>query len=160
MRLLRLQLTHVSPSAVLGFVVPFALAVLIGLLLRPHPVSMPSNATSTTSQTSSAATSGSQPTAAEVSAANAAILTYCRSDLRADTSCSLIPNSSITAPGFVKTDLSMTGQFATDGSSSRGSALAKGAGNAWSVIWVGQGCIPKNVATGNNVPASLNVCTS
>jgi len=151
-----------DPVTVVGFLIPVALAVLIGLVIsaRSRPITQPLRQTTDASGSVTATTPVNQPTAAEVSAANQAILNYCSSDLRADTSCALIPDSSSTAPGFVETGLKMSGSFATDGTSPNGLALAKGSGNSWSVVWVGQSCIPKDIAAQNAVPGSLNVCSS
>lgn len=146
----------------LGFAVPIMLAVAIGLVVHAaaRPIAAPVHQETNASGAVTETTPVNQPTAAEIAAANQAILGYCSSDLRQDTSCSLISNSSMTAPGFVETGLQMHGNFAADGSSSQGLALAKGSGTDWAVIWVGQGCIPRDTATQNGVPTSLNICSS
>lgn len=151
-----------DPAVIIGFLIPIGLAVLIGLAIQAHskPIQDPLSQTTNASGGVTATAPVNPPTAAEVSAADAAILTYCSNDLRQDTSCLLVPNSNATAPGFVEAGLKMSGQFATDGNSSAGLALAKGGGNTWSVVWVGQNCIPQDVATQNNVPSSLSICSS
>lgn len=149
-----------DPMTVVGFLVPMALAILVGLAIhaRSKPISAPVHQTTNASGNVTATTPVNLPTSDEVAAANQAILAYCSSDLRQDVSCALVPNSSTTAPGFVETGLRMSGSFATDGSSSEGLALASGSGSSWSVVWVGQNCIPKDVASQNAVPSSLTIC--
>ena len=146
----------------LGFAAPIVLAVVVGLLIHAaaRPIAQPLHQVTNASGAVTDTTPVNQPTAAEVAAANQAILAYCSNDLRQDVSCSLMASSSMTAPGFVEAGLQMHGSFATDGSSSQGLALAKGSGTNWAVIWVGQGCIPRDVATQNDVPTSLNICSS
>ncbi|HEY4160934.1 MAG TPA: hypothetical protein VGM08_02635 [Candidatus Saccharimonadales bacterium] len=151
-----------NPVTIMGFLIPVALAVLIGLIIgaRSRPITQPVQQTTDASGSVTATAPVNQPTAAEVSAANQAILNYCSSDLRADTSCSLLANSTKTAPGFVETGLKLSGTFAVDGASPNGLALAKGSGSSWSVVWVGQSCVPKDVASQNAVPGTLNICSS
>ena len=151
-----------DPLAVLGFLIPIALAVLIGLAIHAHsrPIQAPVAQTTNPSGGVTSTAPADPPTADEISAANTAILSYCSNDLRQDTSCALVPNSVKTAPGFVESGLQMSGHFATDGTSSQGLALAKGSGGSWSVVWVGQNCIPADMASQNAVPSSLNVCSS
>ncbi len=151
-----------DPITVVGFLIPISLAILIGLIIsmRSQPIAQPVQQTTDASGTVTATAPVNPPTAAEVSAANQAILNYCTSDLRANTSCALTPGSTSTAPGFVETGLKLSGTFAADGASPNGLALARGSDNSWAVIWVGQNCIPRDVATQNAVPASLNVCSS
>lgn len=146
----------------LGLAAPIVLAVAIGLVVHAaaRPIAAPVHQETNASGAVTETTPVDQPTAAEIAAANQAILAYCGNDLRQDTSCSLMSNSSMTAPGFVETGLQMHGNFAADGSSSQGLALAKGSGTSWAVIWVGQDCIPRDVATQNSVPSSLNICSS
>jgi len=151
-----------SLPAVIGFLAPLVLALLIGLVLSHHkPAQTLSQKSSQTAVVSSdAAPVGTQPTDSDIEAANAAVLAYCSSDLRQDTSCALIPGSDVAAPGFVETGLKESGQFDPNGATNQGLGLAKQSGSSWSVIWVGQGCIPKDVAAQNNVPGSLNICAS
>jgi hypothetical protein len=155
----------VSRPAVIGFLTPLVIAILIAIALH-HPA--PKTAAPATSSTSQAAAqahdasvaSGAQPTEREVSAAKAAILAYCTSDLRQDTSCTLIGGHDGTAPGFVKTGVRTTGHFEDSGTVNDGEAVAKGGGSNWTVVWVGQGCIPSDIASKNGVPTSLGVCGS
>lgn len=163
------RLTHVSiakkgfDSAVIaGFLLPALVAVLIGLAIRAHsrPIQTPMAQTTDSSGSVTATAPVNLPTAAEIAAANAAVLAYCENDLRQDTSCALVLGTDTTAPGFVEAGLKLDGHFATDGNSSQGLALAKGSGDSWVVIWVGQSCIPPDVATQNSVPSSLNICSS
>lgn len=153
---------HFDPMVFVGFLLPVALAVLIGLAIHAHsrPISAPVTQTTNSSGGVTATAPANLPTTGEISAANSAILTYCSNDLRSDTSCSLVANSNKTAPGFVESGLQMTGHFATDGNSSQGLALAKGSGGTWTVVWVGQNCIPQDIASQNAVPSSLNICSS
>jgi len=150
---------------VLGFLIPILLAVAVGLLIRANsqPVPIPETQTTNASGGVTSQTPANPPSAAEVANANQTILNYCDNDLRADTSCEIIPNTDQTAPGFVETGLKMSGSFAaadTGGTTPVGSALAKGSGDSWSVIWVGQGCIPTDVASQNAVPSSFDVCAA
>jgi len=147
---------------VVGFLLPIALATLIGLAIYAHSKPIQSAVTQTTDPSGgvTATAPAEPPTAAEVATADQAILGYCDNDLRQDTSCTLVPNSNVTAPGFVESGLKLSGTFATDGASPVGLALAKGSGTSWSVIWVGQTCIPQDTATQNAVPSSLNICSS
>jgi len=149
-----------DPLVVVGFLIPIALAVLIGLVVHAHskPIQAPVAQTTNASGGVTSTAPANPPTPDEVNAANAAILSYCSNDLRQDTTCSLVAGSDKTAPGFVESGLKMSGHFATDGTSSEGLALAKGSGSTWSVIWVGQNCVPGDVASQNAVPSSLNVC--
>jgi hypothetical protein len=154
-----------DPMIAVGFLLPIAFATLIGLAIYAHskPIQMPESQTTNASGGVTATAPVSTPTATQVAAANAAILSYCENDLRQDTSCALIPNSDTTAPGFVESGLRMTGSFATsdtEGASPVGLALAKASGSSWSVVWVGQNCIPSDVASENAVPSSLNICSS
>jgi hypothetical protein len=153
---------RVDPITLLGFTIPILLAVLIGMLIRAHsnPITAPLKQTTNATGTVTSTTPVNPPTADEVAAANQAILNYCSSDLRQDTSCQLIPNSTATVPGFVETGVKMSGSFANDGATPNGLALAKGSGTSWSVVWVGQNCIPQDVASQNAVPKSLTVCSS
>ena len=148
-----------DPATALGFVIPILLAVLIGLLIRAHsnPIQAPVTETTNASGGVTATAPANPPTASEIASANQAILNYCNNDLRQDTSCQLLSNT-MSAPGFVETGLKMSGSFAADGASPDGLALAKGSGTSWSVVWVGQSCIPQDVANQNAVPTSLNVC--
>jgi hypothetical protein len=151
-----------DPAVIAGFLIPILVAVAIGLLIRIHskpiaaPVEQQTNASGAVTSTAPV----NPPTAAEVASANQTILNYCSSDLRQDTSCALIANSTVAAPGFVETGVKLSGSFASDGATPDGLALAKGSGTSWSVIWVGQTCIPKDVASQNNVPTTLTICTS
>ncbi|HSX06959.1 MAG TPA: hypothetical protein VLG92_04515 [Candidatus Saccharimonadia bacterium] len=157
------RLTVAGPT-IIGFFLPFLLAACAGILFHLYnkPVSRPfttgTNITAigTTSPTSTI--SNDLPTTADVASANAAILDYCRNDLRTGTNCTLLANSDITAPGFVESGVRMSGYFEGHSSATDGVALAKGGGSSWSVIWIGQGCIPKNVANSNNVTQPLQVC--
>jgi len=154
-----------DPMSIIGFLLPMALAILIGFAIYAHskPIQMPESQTTNASGGVTSTSPVNTPTAAQVSAANDAILSYCENDLRQDTSCALVPNSDSIAPGFVESGLKMTGTFATSdtqGASPAGLALAKENGDSWVVIWVGQNCIPKNVASENGVPSSLNICSS
>jgi len=143
-----------------GFLLPFLVAALIGWAIYAHskPVAAPLNQETAPSGKVTVTTPALPPTAEEVDAADAAILAYCTSDLRADTGCSLVADSNQTAPGFVLSGLHMTGQFAVDGAGTDGLALAKGSGSSWHVVWVGQQCIPQEIATQNRVPAALTIC--
>lgn len=155
----------ITRPAVIGFLTPLVLAVLVAIILH-HPA--PKTAAPVASNTGQTATpasdtpapSGAMPTDSEVSAAKAAILAYCTSDLRQDTTCTLIGGHDGTAPGFVKTGVRTTGHFEDSGAVNDGEGVAKGSGSSWTVIWVGQGCIPSDVASKNGVPASLGVCGS
>ena len=151
-----------DPVVVIGFLIPVFLAALIGLAIRAHsrPIQSPLTQTTNFSGGVTSTAPANPPTADEIAAANAAILAYCRNDLRQDTSCGLVANSNKTAPGFVVSGLQMSGHFASDGSSAEGMALAKGSGSTWSVVWVGQNCIPLDIANQYAVPSSLNVCSS
>jgi hypothetical protein len=151
-----------DPVTVVGFLIPVLLAILIGVAIRAHsrPIQAPLTQTTNFSGGVTSTAPVNPPTADEVAAANDAILAYCRNDLRQDTSCGLVANSNKTAPGFVVSGLQMNGHFASDGNSSQGIALAKGSGSTWSVIWVGQSCIPQDVANQYAVPGSLGVCSS
>jgi len=153
-----------DPLVLAGFLIPVALAVAVGLLIRTHsnPIPSPVSQTTNASGNVTAVTPVNLPTASEINSANQAILNYCDNDLRVNTSCSLIANSTVTAPGLVETGLKMSGSFATEGaggSSPEGLALAKGSGTSWAVIWVGQTCVPKDIATQYSVPSSLNTCS-
>jgi hypothetical protein len=143
---------------------PLVLAVLVAIILHHPAPKTASPATSTTTQTathgSDAPASGAMPSDSEVANAKAAILAYCTSDLRQDTSCTLIGGHDGTAPGFVKTGVRTTGHFEDSGAVNDGAAVAKGGDNSWTVIWVGQGCIPSDIASKNSVPTSLGVCGS
>lgn len=151
-----------DPLTAIGFLIPIALAILIGLIIHAHskPIQAPVSQTTNPSGGVTATAPVNPPTADEIAAANSAILSYCNNDLRQDTSCALVANSDKTAPGLVESGLNMSGHFASDGNSSQGLALAKGSGTSWSVVWVGQNCIPKDVANQNSVPGSLNVCSN
>jgi len=154
-----------DPMTLIGFLMSIGLAVLIGMAIYAHskPIQIPVTQTTNASGAVTSTAPVNPPTAAEVAAANAAILSYCQNDLRQDTSCALIANSDQTAPGFVESGLKMSGTFAssaTDGTSPVGLALAKGSGATWSVVWVGQNCIPPDTASQNEVPSSLNICSS
>jgi hypothetical protein len=154
-----------DPMVLVGFLVPVALAILIGLLIRANsnPIASPLAEATNPSGAVTAVTPVDPPTASEIASATQTILAYCDNDLRVDTSCSIIANSTSTAPGFVETGLQMSGSFAaegTGGTSPDGLALAKGSGTSWAVIWVGQTCIPQDIATQNAVPSSLNICSS
>ncbi|HUB93735.1 MAG TPA: hypothetical protein VMB52_04485 [Verrucomicrobiae bacterium] len=154
-----------DPMVLVGFLVPVALAILIGLVIRANsnPIAAPVAQTTNASGGVTAVTPVNPPSASEIASANQTILAYCDNDLRVNTSCALIPNSTSSAPGFVETGLHMSGSFAaadTGGTSPDGLALAKGSGTSWAVIWVGQNCIPKDVATENAVPSSFNICSS
>jgi hypothetical protein len=151
-----------DPMTMVGFLIPIALTTLIGLAIYAHSKPIQSAVTQTTDPSGgvTATAPADPPTAAEVAVANQAILSYCDNDLRQDTSCTLVPNTNVTAPGFVESGLKLSGTFATDGASPVGLALTKGSGTSWSVIWIGQTCIPQDVATENSVPSSLNVCSS
>lgn len=155
----KLNPRNYDPATLVGFAIPFLLAALIATAFHIHTAVQKHNQTAS-SQNGQTVATGPLPTADEISNANNTILSYCSSDLRQDTSCALVPNSDVTAPGFVETGLQMSGSFADDGSSSQGLALAKGSGANWEVVWVGQNCIPQDVATKNQVPASLNICSS
>lgn len=148
----------------IGFMLPLVLAAVVGVILHASikPVSAPavvgtdaaaigtvSNATNTTNQL---------PSAGDIESANTAILNYCRNDLRQGTNCTLINNTDVTAPGFVESGVRMSGYFEGHNSSTDGVALAKGGGSSWSVLWVGQGCIPKSIAASNGVTQPLQVC--
>ena len=148
-----------------GFLIPIGFATLIGLAIYAHskPISLPESQTTNASGGVTSTAPINPPTAAEVATANAVILAYCQNDLRQDTSCALIPNSNATAPGFVESGLKMSGTFAaadTEGAAPEGMALAKGSGSSWSVVWVGQSCIPSDIASENGVPSSMDVCSS
>lgn len=157
-------------ETIIGFIVPFACVAVIGLALRIHtsitrktsPVQSGTANTTKPANASAGATPtiGVQPSAADVAAANAAILAYCTSDLRQDSYCSLIANSNIAAPGFVASQITETGSFADGVTSSQGTALAKASGATWSVVWVGQGCVPQNVAKQYSVPNAFTICAS
>jgi hypothetical protein len=151
-----------DPTILVGFLIPIGLAILVGLIIHTYsqPIAAPVRQETNPSGAVTATTPVNPPTDAEVAAANEAILNYCSSDLRKDTSCSLIAGNTVTAPGFVETGLKLSGSFATDGASPNGLALAKGSGNSWAVVWVGQSCIPADVAAQNSVPTSLKVCSS
>jgi hypothetical protein len=151
-----------DPATLVGFLVPVGLAVLIGLIIHAYsqPIGAPVRQETNASGAVTATTPVDPPTEAEIAVANQTILSYCSNDLRKDTSCSLIAGSTVTAPGFIETGLKMSGSFATDGTSAQGVALAKGSGTSWAVVWVGQSCIPKDVATQNSVPGSFKVCSS
>jgi hypothetical protein len=160
--LVRSRLQRVTVPGIIGFCAPFALLILLALIFH-HPVAPATTASTTTGdKTAASATTsaGPLPTSDEVAAANQAILSYCTNDLRQGTNCTLISNSNVTAPGFVESGVRMSGYFEGNSSTTDGSALAKGSGSSWQVIWVGQGCIPKNVAQQNDVAASLDVCAS
>src|SRR5882762_7584071 len=81
----------------LGFLVPFALAVLIGILIHTHSKPIPAPLTQTTNPSGgvTATAPASPPSASEIVTANAAILAYCSSDLRQDTSCALVDRKSV-----------------------------------------------------------------
>lgn len=151
-----------DPVTLVGFLIPVGLAVLIGLIIHAYsqPIPAPLRQETSPSGNVTATTPVNPPTNAEIAAANQAILDYCSNDLRKDTGCSLIAGSTLTAPGFVETGLKMSGSFAADGTSAQGLALAKGSGNSWAVVWVGQNCVPTDVASQNSVPGSLKVCAS
>jgi len=152
-----------SRVTLIGFLLPLVLALLIGGLLSHHKPAKAVNSNNTRDTTvvsSNAAPAGTQPTDSDIAAANAALLAYCSNDLRQGTSCSLINGSDVAVPGFVEVGISETGQFDPNGASNKGLGLAKQDGASWSVIWVGQDCIPKDVATQNAVPAALNICAS
>ncbi|HUB93847.1 MAG TPA: hypothetical protein VMB52_05075 [Verrucomicrobiae bacterium] len=153
---------HFDPATLVGFMIPIAFATLVGALIYAHanPIKAPVAQQTNASGSVTATTPVDPPTATEIATANQIILSYCSSDLRADTSCALVGNSTTTAPGFVETGLKMNGTFATDGASTNGLALAKGSGSSWAVVWVGQGCIPQDIATEYAVPSSLNICAS
>lgn len=155
----KLNPRNYDPATLIGFALPFLLAVIVATLFHMH-TSVQKHHQATTEQSTQAQQTGPLPSADEVTAANNTILSYCSSDLRQDTSCSLMPGSDVTAPGFVEAGLQMSGSFANDGSSSQGLALAKGSGTNWDVVWVGQNCIPPDVAAKNKVPATLNICSS
>jgi len=151
-----------DPMTIVGFLVPIALATLTGLAIYAHSRPIQSAITQTTDPSGgvTATTPVNPPTAAEVAVADQTILAYCDNDLRQDTSCAITPNSNVTAPGFVESGLKLSGTFATDGASPTGLALAKGSNTSWTVVWIGQSCIPQDVATENAVPSSLNICSS
>lgn len=154
-----------DPMIIVGFLIPIALTILIGLAIYSHsrPIQTPVAETTNASGGVTSTAPLNTPSASDIAAANAAILAYCQNDLRQDTTCTLLPNSDNTAPGFVESGLKMSGSFAsasTDGTSPVGLALAKGNGSSWSVIWVGQNCIPSDVASENSVPTTLNICSS
>lgn len=153
---------NLDPMTIVGFLLPIILAVLVGLAIRAHSRPIQSPLTQNTNPSGSVTSTApvNPPSADEIAAADNAILAYCRNDLRQDTSCGLVANSNKIAPGFVESGLKMNGHFAADGSSSEGLALAKGSGSAWSVIWVGQSCVPQDVANQYAVPSNLNVCSS
>lgn len=142
-----------------GFAIPIFLALLVASFLHfvNQPGSVDSKKLATKSSTISSGT-GPLPSSEEINAANNVILEYCSRDLRKDTSCTLNEGTNQTAPGFVEIGLRINGSFAADGSSSQGLALAKGSGQEWSVIWVGQNCIPHSIAATYNVPMSLHTC--
>ena len=151
-----------SRLTVIGFLLPFALVLLMGFALHSHKrsvtnIPLSSTASSRTS-TPTAGDTRQQPSGSEISSADAAILTYCQDDLRQGTNCSLIANSNVAAPGFVESGVRMSGYFEGQNSRTDGLALAAGSGSSWSVIWVGQGCIPQDIANQNNVPSTFNVC--
>ena len=156
-----------SRPAVIGFLIPFAVAVVIGVLLHLNGQQAPSpESTGNTrgTQISPSTASGPQertapPSAEEVSQANAAILTYCRNDLRQGTNCTLIANTDKTAPRFVLSGVRMSGYFLGSYIVTDGWGLAQQSGGSWNVIWIGQGCIPKNVAGEHKVASSLGVCS-
>jgi hypothetical protein len=153
-----------GPGGAVGFLIPVAIAILIGLVIRANsnPIQAPVAQTTNASGGVTADTPVNPPTANEIATANQTILSYCSNDLRVDTSCALLPNSTTIAPGFVETGLKMSGTFAdadTGGTSPNGLALAKGSGNSWAVIWVGQTCIPPDVATENSVPSAFTICS-
>jgi hypothetical protein len=154
-----------DPMVVVGFLIPVAIAVLIGIAIYAHsqPITIPESQTTNASGGVTSTSPANPPSAADIAAADAAILMYCQNDLRQDTSCALISNSNSTAPGFVESGLKMSGSFAasdTEGAAPQGLALAKEDGTSWDVIWVGQTCIPNNVASENGVPSSLNICSN
>ncbi|MEJ0072966.1 MAG: hypothetical protein WDN27_02675 [Candidatus Saccharibacteria bacterium] len=147
----------------IGFCIPLVLALLIGWGVHAHyskPAPLPDDTTAASSASQSEAATGPLPTASEIAAANAAILAYCSNDLRSDTNCSLVANSNATAPGFVESGISESGHYETGNNTTAGEALAKGSGSSWTVIWLGQGCIPQNIAEQNNVPNTLSICSS
>jgi len=145
---------------------PLVLAVVVGTLLHltikplrePATIGASTAIISTGSATPNASSTSQLPSAADIESANNAILAYCRNDLRQGTNCTLISNSSVTAPGFVESGVRMSGYFEGHTSSTDGVALAKGGGGSWSVLWVGQGCIPKSIASSNDVTQPLQVC--
>jgi hypothetical protein len=151
-----------DPMVLVGFLIPLAAATLIGLAIYSHSKPIQSPVTQTTNASGGVTSTApvNAPTLSDIAAANTAILSYCQNDLRQDTTCVLVPDSNATAPGFVESGLKMSGAFAADGSSPIGLALAKESGTSWSVIWVGQSCVPTDVATENGVPSSMNVCSS
>jgi hypothetical protein len=151
-----------DPVTIIGFLIPVLLAVLIGIAVRAHsrPIQAPLTQTTNFSGGVTSTAPANPPSTDEIASANAAILAYCRNDLRQDTSCGLVANSNKTAPGFVVSGVQMNGHFASDGNSSEGMALAKGSGSTWSVVWVGQNCIPQDIANQYAVPSYLNVCSS
>lgn len=142
---------------------PLILAAFVGLVLHrtikpissPTPVGTDAAAIGTLSTTPA---TNQLPSAAGIESANTAILNYCRNDLRQGTNCTLLPSTDVTAPGFVESGVRMSGYFEGAHSSTDGLALAKGSGGSWLVIWVGQNCIPKDVAATNGVTQPLQVC--
>jgi hypothetical protein len=151
-----------DPIVVLGFLLPICVAVLIGMAIYSHsrPIQAPITETTDSSGGVTSTAPANPPTAAEITNATAAILSYCQNDLRQDTSCTLVANSNKTAPGYVESGLTMSGQFASDGNSSAGIAIAKGSGSNWTVIWVGQNCVPKDTASQDGIPITLSVCST
>jgi len=145
---------------IIGFLSPLLLAGLIGLLLHVHGHHQPAATTRPATAATTGVPSGPLPSGSAVSVANAAIVAYCNNDLRQDDHCSLVADSDVTAPGFVKAGIRESGHYATGDDTTDGVAVAKGSGSSWSVIWLGQGCVPKAVADQNQVPASLGVCAS
>jgi hypothetical protein len=151
-----------DPMTIVGFLLPIVFAMLIGFAIRAHsrPIQSPLAQNTNPSGGVTSTAPVNPPSSDEVAAADNAILSYCRNDLRQDTSCGLIANSNKTAPGFVESGVQMSGHFAADGSSAEGLALAKGSGSTWSVIWVGQNCLPQDIANQYAVPDTLSVCSS
>lgn len=160
---LRAHSAGISTPAVAGFLLPLLLAILIGLLVHGHqaqptPARTQTAVSAETPSSTPTAPATAPPSAEEIAAANAAILAYCKNDLRQGTDCTLIDNSNVAAPGFVKSGVRMSGYFEGRNTSTDGAAVAKGSGNNWSVIWVGQGCVPTDIATKYAVPGSLGIC--
>ncbi len=149
---------------IIGFTIPLILATFVGVLLQlsikpvSKPASIGTDAAAIGTLPTMPTAPNQLPAAADIESADNAILTYCRNDLRQGTNCTLIGNSSVTAPGFVESGVRMSGYFEGHTSSTDGIALAKGGGSSWSVLWIGQGCIPKNIANSNGVTQPLQVC--
>ena len=151
-----------DPVTWVGFAVPFAITILLGVLIHSqlHPIAAPIDQASDGTPQQSAPVSTTMPTADDVASAKQAVLQYCQNDLRKDTSCRLSNAAPVTAPGFVEVSIVESGQFEGSASSMQGLGLAKSTSNGWQVIWVGQGCVPQNVAAQNQVPTTFSICSS